>query len=123
MKYQKISEEYLKKNEATMEIVDGSLSVVSSKGKTAMTGHQYTPIEFSVLLQNESRHQNVAYKAVKDPDGKEYTIVLMQEVMKKTLRKENAVNSFYTFGLLFGTLSLLLVIFSFLCAFHLQADQ
>lgn len=111
--YQKVSPDYLKKHKATIEIVDSNLKVISSKGAENLTGHQYTPIEFATLLQNNSDYRNVGYKTIESDYGKDYTIVLIQTITKKALRNYNLVNDYYTIGLLTGTLLLLVVVFIF----------
>jgi Signal transduction histidine kinase len=110
--FQGVSSDYLKKNRATMEIVDSDLVVTSSKGMKNLTGHQYTPMEFATLLQDRSETQNVDYASIQGDDGKEYTLVLMQSITKKALKKENEISNFYTFGFLSGTLTLFIVAFT-----------
>jgi signal transduction histidine kinase len=109
--YQEVSEAYLIKNRATMEIVDSDLKVVSSKGLKHLNGHKYTPIEFTKLLEDSSYNQNVDYETVHGTDGKEYTVVLMQSITNKTLKKENEISAFYTYGFLSGTLILFFAAF------------
>ena len=83
--YKYINIDELKKNNATIEVVDSNFNVVDSMGAESNKKQHYSKEEISKLLDKPSREIDIKTKKIVDDKGEEYTVIYKQKFSREQM--------------------------------------
>ena len=112
--YDELTDEYLRKKNSGIEVINSDLKVIYSKGNSHEVGYKYRPSEYTAVLNYNDIGTKVQKLTKTLDDNTEINIILKQEFTKENF-KTFLKTSFMAFSIiLVGTVLIYIISFAFL---------
>jgi signal transduction histidine kinase len=93
--YKSIDTIELKKNNASIEVIDSNLNIVASMGVEVNEKHRYSKEELFKSLNKPSHELDIKSKKVVDNNGEEYTVIFRQKFTTEQMDQMRTMSIMY----------------------------
>lgn len=107
--YKAVSSDELKKNNASIEVVDEYQNVLEYSGDEINIKQNYSKEEFFKLLNKPSREFDIKYKKISGDNGEEYTVIYKQKISVEQMDQMRTNTLIYDAAFLMGSFATVVV--------------